>query len=376
MNFSKIISVVAITTLLAGSGFAQTEIVITGATAFRASANNAIIQLLGGPTAAEYAYVGTQGIDGTNRAIFRGNIGSDPYVIRVSWSGSTAGIAAVANNTPVEVLLLSEPTAVGGVQVPGTPSYVFVPAAFAFSDVAQASSTTLSPTLVGSEVGVVPFQFVASRTAPASLENMTDQIMEALYSSSEVPLYVFTGDLADTDTVYAVGRNNGSGSRATVLAETGYGVFQPVAQYQPTLNKPDDDDPSTWTVTGFGALSNGGFSSNSFIRDVVQADASAFGIFLSYLTGSDAVVATSNGALGLTYNGMEFTTDNILNGPYTLWGYQWFYQNPSITAEEATFGALFEAAIPATLTDPLAAIPIPDMNVTRFGGDGGVVLPD
>jgi hypothetical protein len=49
---------------------AQTVINITGATAFRAAANNSILTLMGGQGTAQYTFTGTSGLSGSNRVIF------------------------------------------------------------------------------------------------------------------------------------------------------------------------------------------------------------------------------------------------------------------------------------------------------------------
>jgi hypothetical protein len=194
--------------------------------------------------------------------------------------------------------------------------------------------------------------------------------------------------------VLATGRNNGSGSRATVLGETQYGFFRAVQQYR---------NPQTGGHTGAGAINridfvgNDGNSSNSFLADLMKGTSSAVDLWeptgtepfetdidcllLTYLTQSDVEIAVADpdgdgplrGAKALTYNGVAYSLDKVREGAYSLWGYQWFYQAPSITATEQTFRDVFVAAIPATLGS--IAIPIPDMNVTRSGGDGGPILP-
>ena len=106
-------------------------------------------------------------------------------------------------------------------------------------------------------------------------------------------------------------------------------------------------------------------------------------MIISYLTLSDAVAisdvngpGTGVGAKSLTYNGIPYSSDNVQNGSYTLWGYQNFYGPIGITVGEQSFFDTFVAEIPNAL-DPLAnGITIPDMNVTRNGGDGGPVTPN
>ena len=397
MKVNKLVMGASLVLALSSAANGQTVINITGATAFRAAANNSIISLLGGAGVTKYAYTGTQGIGGTNRAIFKGTVaGIGAVTIRASWSGSTQGIADCATGTPVQVLEDDElllPTTTAGSNVTGPFEPVNQVAQFAFSDVSQASSTTLSPSLTGAEVGVVPFAFVANASAPAGMTNMTDQIMASLYANATVPLRAFTGIPLDDAPVYASGRNDGSGSRALVLAETRYGVFSALQQFTGVTNQ------STGVMESLTFVGNGGYSSNSGIRDLVygvsssvsvEGGAAGPAIVLSYLTISDWISATVTGknfdpdgagplpvqnqkAKGLTYNGVAYSEEAVKQGAYTLWGYQWLYQAPTITPTELNFFNLFVAAIPANLGT--AAIPIPNMVATRSGGDGGPVTP-
>jgi len=88
------------------------------------------------------------------------------------------------------------------------------------------------------------------------------------------------------------------------------------------------------------------------------------------ITGNPGV-----GAKALTYNGVAYSENNVKNGAYTLWGYQQFYGSVDITAAETTFFNAFVAGIQPNL-DPLATgIRTTEMNVTRDGGDGGIITP-
>ncbi len=363
---------------LASASYAQTVINITGATAFRAAAHNSIIAVLGGAGTTSYAFTGTQGIGGANRAIFKGTVaGIGPVTVRASWSGSTGGIAAVAAGTPVELLVNGTTTSTAGINET-SPVYESQPASFTFSDVSQASSTTLSPVLTGTQVGVVPFSFLTNASAPAGLNNMTDQVMKALYSTASVPLRAFTGVAGQNTPVYATGRNASSGTRAAVLAETGYGTFSSLQQFTGVR------DAGTNAITSLTFVGNGGYSSNSGIRDLLLGTSTAVSVeggapesayVVGYLTISDFLAATTGAgtAKPMSYNGVAYSEDAVKQGSYSLWAYQWFYQAPTITAAETTFRNTFVAAIPANLGT--AAIPIPDMTAIRSGGDGGPISP-
>lgn len=389
----------------ASSASAQTEFVITGATAFRAAANNSIIAILGGPGVCQYAFTGTQGLSGSNRAIFKGTIdGIGEVVIKASWSGSTQGILDLADQNPVQVLTSGNPTSTAGINLGEganpAPAFETKVPSWAFSDVDKLQSQRPNAPFLGGPVGVVPFMFIAGESAPATMTNMTDQLHEALWSTGSVPLSMFTGDVADANRiVVSTGRNNGSGTRALILAETQYGAFTDVFQWEHDgafQGTRTDGSPIVAIKRAdipLQSQGNGGYSSNSGVRDMltrpstnvtVGGETGKNIVICSYLTISDALAATGynpvtgaisggEGAKPMTYNGVRYSIENVRNGSYSLWGYQQFYQDPDTTPEEVTFDALFRASIPNTMGS--AGIPIPDMRVDRALIDGGLISP-
>lgn len=362
---------------------------ITGATAFRASANNAIISILGGTGVTQYAFIGTSGIGGTNRAIFKGTMAAfpgDEIIVRASWSGSTQGIKDVADQNSIQFLDLSNPTSTVGINL-GTgenPAPVFTTAVaqWSFSDVDKLLSERPNHPFAGGPVGVVPFMFLAGEGAPASLNNMSDQLHNTLWATGQLPIAFFTGDTGDATTVLATGRNNGSGTRATILAETQYGAFTSVTQFGATFEGTRTDAYPTGRLLTLTEFNNGGNSSNSGVRELLtrRADDLTFNgdpidaLFVSYLTISDALAAITEGAQEMTYNGVPFSAANVKNGRYSLWGYQQFYLDNDATSAEQAFDTAFRAAIPSTLNG-IDAIPLTDMSVIRSGGDGGPLTP-
>jgi hypothetical protein len=246
---------------------------------------------------------------------------------------------------------------------------------------------------------VVPFVFVANVGAPAGMTNMTDQLHESQWSTGQLPLSMYTGNPADTKLVLNTGRNDGSGTRATILAETQYGPFRAVVQWGgPGTAANVAGSEGSGSVTFLQLLNNGGYSSNSFVRQnlartstnvTVGTDAAGAGgtagqdiVIVSYLTLSDAAVITTItggagvGAKALTYNGVAYSEAKVKNGEYTLWGYQQFYGAVDITVDETSFFNAFTAEVPNALSPLVTGIKIPDMNVTRNGGDGGPITPN
>jgi len=388
----------------ASTASAQTVINITGATAFRAGAHNAILEILsdGGTFPVKYCWIGSAGTNGflnSNKIIAEGRIGGQDYIIRTNQNGSTQGIASVATQTTppsayLDVTLTAADRIVGGQNLASDAGKTVagVIGRFAFSDVDQAISNNPTPVLPGAPVGVVPFVFIANVGAPAGLTNMTDQLHESQWKNGQLPLSMYTGNPADTKLVLNTGRNNGSGTRATILAETQYGPFTQVVQWGgPNDATTVSGSEGTGTVNTLNNLFNNGYSSNSWVRQNLARTSTNVTVggtpgqdivIVSYLTLSDAAAITTLtggagvGARALTYNGMAYSEDNVKNGQYTLWGYQQFYASADITAAEQVFFDAFTAAIPATLDPLVTGIPIPDMNVTREGGDGGPITPN
>lgn len=368
MKINKIIVAGALSAVMGSSMFAQTVINVTGATAFRAASHAAIANSL---EEVEYAWVGNQELSGANRAIFKGKINGEDYIIRTSWSGSGDGVAALLDQSPVQVLTLDTPVSAAGTFIE-SPTYEGGTAKFSFSDVAQSATTRPTPALQATPAGVVPFMFVASKSAADfGFTNVTSQQFDALYSLGGSPLSLFTGNAADDEViVFPTGRASSSGTRITVLAETGYGINTGLNQFEILGTKDDPIDYSDTVLFNPGA----GYSSNSFIRDIVQRESVEGGpIVFGYLTVSDALQAIAGGAQGLTYNGVEYSVENVTSGKYTLWGYQQFFNVAGLSNEEETFKTTLINALPSSLGS--AGITIPEMQVHRIGGEGGTILP-
>jgi hypothetical protein len=402
---------------LAAAQFASAQVVIniTGATAFRDAADSALKALLDegtpGTTPTQYARADIP-LNGastsSNLRIYRGKVtpGGTQYIVRCTYSGSTQGVLDAAdgntlsflNQATVPFVTTGTGTIAGATQANSTVTGI---PRWSFSDVDQALSTRPNevfyapPGTVGSAVGVVPFMFIAGEGAPAGMTNMTDQLHEVLWSTGQVSASFFTG-AASTTTVLATGRNNGSGTRATILSETGYGSFTGVYQYRAVFTG-DQATGALGAISLFQTLGvddpNSGNVSNSDVRNLLNRPRTGltFGgdavdaVFCSYLTISDALGATGyqpltntivggEGAIPMTYNGVRYSVAGVQNGAYTLWGYQQLYlSGESTTAAEIAFDTLFRASFNGNLGS--AGIDLSGMLVDRVGGDGGLIQP-
>jgi hypothetical protein len=418
---------VALATLVT-SAQADVEVRITGATAFRTAAINAIkaqYDLGGSYTFAHNKAAG--GVNGADRATFKGTFPgvAGTTTIRVSHNGSVEGIRAIAQPGPVNnPLFITDAALASPGGDPGeatnenanvSGSTVQQVAKFAFSDVRQSSTPISSPALspANASVGVVVFTMIANDGAPADFTNVTFQQFKALYSGGRLPLSVFTGDPADTNFVYAFGRNDGSGTRTTYMAESQLGITTLVNQYKATVSDsttisaiqliPAGDGTNASTVWGQDFDGNGGYFSGSVLRtdlgktttsvDVLDAfgdplDEDATIHFVSFLSNPDALAARQAGAKILGWNGSTLDSlqtgttlsladrQKVTHGQYSAWSFQQFYYNGSLSADENTVYTAIKTGIPSSLIAAgyIPGIPLADMQVSR-PDDGAPIAP-
>jgi len=400
-----------------GAVQAQTEIRITGATAFRTATLNALLNRFQAGGDFRYAHDGSS-FTGSTYAVFEGTYPgvSGTTTVRTSFNGSVEGLDALVNSPtadpgylPSSVLPVG--TSATGVVAPNvsTAGLVNQPSHLAFSDVSKDStpfgSAALEPSVPA--VGVVVFTMLANDGAPANLTNVTNKQFEALFKNGFEELSLFTGDSADNNKlVFACGRNDGSGTRTTYLAETGTGITTLVNQYVGAaaggeityikLTGPTNEPSTIWSQNTAG---NGGYSSGSALRSLFQNKSSAVDIYLgdtavvgvdspdltdaitliTFLSNGDAVTAITGGAKPLAFNGVSITPANPLGatdvnkvayGAYTAWGYENLYRISGLSTEQLAIDSDIRSNIGGLLGS--AGIPIGTMRCSR-AVDGGVV---
>lgn len=407
MKIKNLIAAVAIAAL-APAAMADVTINITGATAFRLAAHQSIKNAF---TSVNYAYTGTN-FNGAAQAIF---VGSFPGItgnttIRTSWSGSVEGVRDLAQQNAVSFLTANNTMSAGGtgnatLTANGT-------AQLAFSDVYASSTPYDNGTVSGSPAGVIGFMFVANQGS--TITNITSQQFRALAGNGNLPLSAFTGNTLDSGTfVYLTGRNDGSGTRVTVLAETGYGYSNSVQQRKATITGfeptnaaisvlrvwPTNDGTNASFIYTNGAdiAGNGGYNSGSGVSAALGGTSTsvqlqnAAGVnqgspvavqLIGYVGTSDANTAiNTNGAVGLAYNGSSLTVsgagitnpDVIRQGRYTLWSYEHLiWQTGTDVGDLGTVITSLFSTIPNNLGN--AGLSIASMNVSR-SDDGGLVGP-
>lgn len=352
--------------LLAVAANSQTVVDLTGSTAGRSATHTAILATLSDVT---YAYNGTSA-SGATRAIYFGKIGATNYIVRTYWSGSVNGVRDVAQQIQqAEFLAKTTTGTAAGLQltepVTKAPASAETAPEIGFSDVFQSTTAFTSPALVAEdEVGVIPFKWYKNKGASAGLTNLTPMLVRGLYGSlGTLPLSQFTGLPADAEkTVYGSGRNADSGTRITAMAESGYGVFLGVTQYQFAT--------AGGAVTAANYTADAGYSSGGNIAALLGSTW-AEGDIVAYLGSSDWSAAITAGGIEMAWNGVPYSTTAVQEGSYTFWGY--LHMNRMSLGTEAL---AFYNALKTNLTSNPGSVLIKetDMKVSR-DGDGAPVFP-
>jgi len=457
MKIQSILGSAALALALIASAQADVTVTITGATAFRSATLDSIRNqyLLGNSSGKSFKFAhdqaGLSTFNAATRAIFIGNFPgvSGNTTIQCCFTGSVEGIRALvvpSGTDPAPPTYYPPSLLSGNLSTSGGTEYALNSATaggaaalsnsisdIAFSDVKKASTPfaaySLKPT--SPQAGVIVFAPLGNKGCP--LTNITGQQFRALLKGGYQPLSLFTGNATQTDNVYMVGRNDGSGTRTTLLAEVGFGITNAVNQFvsanstssviniiqkvpaggvnTPTPAGFTQSASNASTIWGLDQDGNGGYNSSSALKgdlakttaavDVYDADGatvlqSAANIYLvSWISLSDAKIARDTGGNGtgakiLGYNGVTLSdfaadttgsavlskadTDKITSGLYTAWGYENMYYNNSITAGSGSGTdkiAVFNA-IKGNLALGTAGIKTTDMKASR-STDGGTV---
>ena len=307
--------------------------------------------------------------DGASDTVYEGTItGVGTVDVICHWSGSEAGIAAVAGAPLTQVI--------GGTtyNLPGVPAKFLdhtkdydtgnlslladIPGAPANPDLAMAdTSQAVSQTpATGSfalkdygVVGIVTFSLMkAYDSSPDAAYNRLDNVTTALWNQNLaigdlMNASLYTGNAADSsDGVVITGRNKGSGTRANALVNAQYGIKVDVKQYARDVSYPAGD-PGKLTfgghyVTGtdpsntYTSIGNDGFDSGHDVAKVLEGDMTGQGIIMiGYLGYGDCLHAynaddaggTPGGAHSakwLKFNGVYLSDQGVIQGNYTYWG--------------------------------------------------------
>jgi hypothetical protein len=431
---------IAVAVLAVGhTASAQTIIDITGATAYRTATLDTIKARYNASGAAwKLVHDNSTGFNGSTRAIFEGTFQGAPgtTIIRTSFNGSVEGIRALVSttNNPTYIVtnsLTGVTNAVGGNNgglgvTNGSAITESAQSEIAFSDVDKAATPFKNDTLqpgANSAIGVVTFTMIGNEGFPTNKVNsLNTQNFRALLALGRLRLEVLSGNPADNAFVYVTGRNDGSGTRTTYMAETGAGITAPVVQYVVGSNSSTaisaiyrvpvggtnaaiaglglvQTNANASTVWGQDLSGNGGYSSGSTLRSDMGRTTTAMTAYatngtalsgsgtnhlVSFLATADASVSRAAGAAVLGYNGVilsDFATNGILSaadiskvaeGAYTAWSYQHMYRRADLG--DLSHAGLVWTSIKDNLVHGTTGISLDDMVAGR-DTDGGVVTP-
>ena len=423
--------------------FSQTVIRIVASNGDRTATQTAISNIL----ASGWTFRGINGnatsanlsvATGANFGAWNGTYAGNAVVIKVSYSGALAGIAAISGNTD-QRFVVTNGTGSGSVPNPLTGTtlgtdYEVGKADFGFSTNFQATSpfnglyqgVNYSP-IVEETVGVSPLGFYASPGFPAGGANITTQLAQLLYTNGSVPLALFTGDFANdvNKIVYAIGRNTDAGQRFGAYTEVGLGTTTAVRVWKPTFSTAQTTNGSyiyggvvgtqeLWpaeTVSGiFSPLGSGGFSSGALVAQHLTVtlgpnaykgryfdeDTETFqfanpnataGYYVGYVTpgdgntrilgqGAGSVIPAGNRGVALSYNGVSLTDSNVQNGKYTAWLYNRILKPTSgLTGTKLTFANALRDRLKNFDADTGGGLFDDSTFKVRRTTDGGLVVP-
>jgi hypothetical protein len=279
----------------------------------------------------------------------------------------------------------------------------------AFSDVNTPATPYTSGSFTTDKVGAIVFTMMTNEGS--TITNVTSQQYRALLTQGFQPKSLFTGVLADNNhNVFAVGRNDASGTRTTALAEIGYGITNTINQYFANTTSGNTitqlklaDTSATYasTVWGQNIAGNGGYVSGSGVStafaltsastqvvDETGAEIQAAGpiSLITWLGVGDADTAKTNGGVVCGFNGVSLdlggtsnamsATDKakVVNGSYTAWGWERMFRRNSASTDVRTAYSAILAEAGTAARIGTAGIATTEFNVGR-STDGGTVAP-
>jgi hypothetical protein len=369
---------------------ADNVVYLTGSTAFRSTAYNALhtagVVFDGAVTEAEFG----SSQSGANYMLFHGNINGTATYIDCAWSGSEAGIASAANvsiqNTDKNgnpIALSGSPEtwlkADGSIAMTGlqgsAPSGSQLEASSHGADLAQADTSqavSLTPNVPNTSTalkdygveGIVPFTFVKNANSVPSTEwtalsNISVPQANVLFSQGFQPTAFFTGVASQTNNyVYLVGRNKGSGTRANELADTGYGTTKPVQQF--SIGE-GIELPATGTLF-LDYEGNNGYESGGGVATALGIDGSCAqpdpffpshsGWYaVGFLGCSDAIThGLAVSPNWLTCDGVAESDGAVEEGQYVLWGHEHLFGSHNISGYQNTVGGKVFSGIQSSIS--------------------------
>jgi hypothetical protein len=286
----------------------------------------------------------------TNSLIFNalGTFGGKTVDWEFNFTGGAGAISDIANSTPVTIE--NNSTAVPQLAISATaPETVGIDSSPYQEDITV----------------VVPVAFVKNSDL-TTVSNLTQR--QAAYlegAGATLPVGFFDGS-ATTNIVYYVGRNDLSAVRQLIDAN----VYFSGAAFNFTTNSLGQPIQYLLGTEPWGA------GSGSEVISIVKAIPYSIGTVAGQDIGTQPT---------LSYEGVPFTTANVINGSYPLWGYErYIYNSSSISSDQQNLINALESAITNPTyeaTSPLfvgnfVSYAILNASVGRsFYGDGGPIYP-
>lgn len=326
----------------------------------------------------------------------------DKTIIKTSWSGSVAGIKTVTSSDTT-VKFLPDDSVIAAPASDGSDSTDTGTAPdMAFSDVFQESTLYRTPTLTKTKVGVVQFRAITNYGSPITKVNY-QQLRVLFTTATGMPLSSFVAGDTSGSKVYGIGRDPDSGTRITLLAESGIGANSTVVHWQPhvsALAPTTIDTLIPWPVSSaFGVTfseGNGGYPSGGDLAKIMRYDTSSVSVsggtaapcyFISFASIGDAGTAiaahnppTTVGAgpghiLTIENNDSDVPSTaqlslDIANGLNTMWSYEWSYHN-GLSGDKLAFYTAISNLMAGSAN---GGISLANMKVHRLA-DGGPILP-
>jgi hypothetical protein len=253
------------------------------------------------------------------------------------------------------------------------------------ADTFQAATAFTTPAVASEPtVGAVAYFWVKGQQAAnvpaasyARLTNITSQQGALLLAAGSLPLSVFTGDVTDAGiNVDLVGRNDDSGTRTTVQAETSSGTSDIQVQQLYKSSNNGAASIASLVFAGDVGYDSGGKVANDLkatIGSILDPNGAPF-ILVGYVGKGDADTAVAGGAVKLKYNGVDGTvTGNIVNGNYSFWNYEHIDAKAGLNAVQNKFVSDITDNI-TNVTAGLNGVTLSSMLVTR-AFDGAPVSP-
>ncbi len=278
----------AVLALFASAAHAQTYIRIVASNGDRNATQTAISKIL----APGWKFHGNQPIiqdpgvggnisaaTGSNWGVWNGTYNGTPVVIKVTYAGALAGVAAAAGQQNTWRFVVPDGTAAVGTTGPGSvglpdpligtsegTDYQLGTANFGFSTNFQSTSPfngyyngVTYEQVEEVIVGVSPLGFYASPGFPAGSANITTQLAQQLYTTGSVSLAQFTGNFTadENKIVWAIGRNTDAGQRYGAYTEVGLGTTSTVTVWDPRRVGSDTTTGITGQTTTSGITYGG-----------------------------------------------------------------------------------------------------------------------